>query len=127
MSNKDRSLQLCFEAMVAAAIKGKRCPLNGEDNIRPDWVGILARLGRIKVEISGRNWRTVTILEGEHARKHTQRDPDGYPVWKVINRNGCFINGERWDKAARDRSRYERSVERQARLDAASTDQRKRA
>lgn len=47
----------------------------------------LAGEGRILIEISGQNWRTVTILEGPHKGKTTMKNPDPKAyVWQTIGR-----------------------------------------
>jgi hypothetical protein len=91
----DVRLKECFALLEAAAAAGERCPMNfdrrigGNQAVQAGLVRMLARLGRIRVEISGRNFRTVTILEGPHAGKHTQRDQNRWVVWKVIDKNGA--------------------------------------
>ena len=77
-------LEAVFARLEAAAIAGDRCPENGCDGVRSDMISALARAGRIKVAISGHNYRTVTILTGPHAGKSTRPDPTGAHVWKVI-------------------------------------------
>lgn len=92
-----RTLDETFAILVEAAIKGERCPLSHWERT-PDQrrreappllidngaISKLAKQGKILIEISGRNWRTVTILVGEHAGKHTALDPTGAHVWQSI-------------------------------------------
>lgn len=85
-----QALEACFAALERAAIAGERCPMNGQSCIDSDYTTGLARAGRIKVEISGRNFRRVTILVGVHAGKQTAPDPTGMRVWKVVDRRGAY-------------------------------------
>ena len=105
------NLDQTFALLVGVALRGERCPHSHWDRlhfqapaeppsdlISSDHVTALARQGRILVEISGRNYRTVTILEGPHAGKKTAPDPSGR-VWKTIGRktvtNTMVERGER--------------------------------
>lgn len=82
-------LQRVFAVLEKAAIEGKRCPENfGPEGVTSDVVSALARAGRIKVEISGHNWRQVHILEGSHAGKSTAPNPRGYAVYVVVDKKG---------------------------------------
>lgn len=82
-----------FAILVDCALKGERCPLShwrGNDGPRPSdiiphgAVNKLARQGKILIEVSGRNWRTITILVGEHAGKKTASDPNGGVIWQTV-------------------------------------------
>lgn len=82
-----------FAVLETAAVKGERCPVSQwqenagpppSDLISSSSVTALARQGRILVEVSGRCWRTVTILTGPHAGKKTMPDPRGGAVWQTI-------------------------------------------
>lgn len=89
MSSSAASRDACFRLIEQAAIAGERCPVNkGEAGGPPEMssaiVADLAREGRIRVEISSRNWRTITLLSGDHAGKQTKPDPRGGFVWKTI-------------------------------------------
>lgn len=80
-----------FELIVNAAAKGIRCPMN--EPIGPLYhaaVMTLIQQEKIKVEISGHNYRTVTVLVGSQAGKMTAPDPAGNAVWKV---NGQIAGG----------------------------------
>lgn len=61
-----------FEMLVAAAIKGERCP---EDRprgpIRQGSVTALYEAGRIMSAVYGRGWRVVTILDGPNRGAQT--------------------------------------------------------
>jgi hypothetical protein len=85
--------EVCFEAIAAAALRGERCPENGTLGVYSDSVTRLAQAGRIKVEISGRNYRAVTILAGPLAGKSTAPHPRGYPAWKTITTE-MTVNGK---------------------------------
>lgn len=73
------NLDKAFALLVDCAVKGERCPITAGPKAHPflvpDQITALKRGGRIKVTISGQNWRTVTILTGEHAGKTTAADP----------------------------------------------------
>lgn len=100
MNNKDRALQLCFEDIVRAAVAGERCPLNGTRNMTSHLVAVLARTGRIKVEVYAKNWRTVTIMQGEHSGKSTMHAPAGHECYRVIDRQGSRpVGGTAEDKS----------------------------
>lgn len=91
-ANNSAYLDKCFARLVAYAVAGKRCPENGQDGIYSDLTSALARAGRIKIEISGRNYRRVVILTGEHAGKATAPDPTGAQPWKIVGKH-TTING----------------------------------
>jgi hypothetical protein len=75
--------------LARLAKAGERCPFTeryrGPDQTRvPGWtsreataLSVLARLGYIRIEIAGRNWRTIRIVKGEHAGLHTKEPPLG--------------------------------------------------
>lgn len=76
-----------FDLLERTALAGERCPQNGA-NVRSGDVVVLARQGKIRIEISGKNYRRVVILASEHAGRATAGNPDGHPAWKVIDRTG---------------------------------------
>lgn len=82
----DQAVERAYTAIERAAIAGARCPPNYVDGVRTDMVLALAGAGRIRVEISGYNYRTVVLLEGRHAGKSTRPGPGR--VWKIIDRDG---------------------------------------
>lgn len=86
-------LEACFRTLVAAAVAGRRCPENGQEGVSSDLTTALARAGRIRVEISTRNYRRIVILTGEHSGKATAADPTGGQPWKIIGKS-TIINGK---------------------------------
>ena len=95
--NGRRTLDETFAILVAAAVKGERCPLSNWERLpfqeqgEPPTALVcsnqlqkLARAGRIVIEVSGRNYRTVTILVGPHAGKKTAPDPKDGRIWQTI-------------------------------------------
>lgn len=105
-----KSIEGCFAALEAAAVLGARCPLNDTMGVSADLVGLLARAGRIKVEISGHNYRQVFILTGPNAGKCTAENPLGHHAWKIIDKNGSRTNGT--FKATRPQPRQKPSAPR---------------
>lgn len=79
-------LERVFKLVEAAALKGARCPQNHELP-NGDFAGIsrLARMGRLRIEISGRNWRQVTILTGPNKGRYTAPNPMGYATWRILD------------------------------------------
>lgn len=80
-----------FALIVRAAIEGRACPHSHGANaeISSDAITALAAAGRIRSEISGRNWRQVFILAGQHAGKATAPNPNnGHRVWRVTDGDG---------------------------------------
>ena len=89
-------LEQVFMRFRKAALDGARCPTADDLPPRsPFLCGQLAKEGKILIEISGRNWRTVTILVGDAAGKRTASDPHGHHVWRVIGKHHT-INGKPW-------------------------------
>lgn len=90
-------LEDCFALLEKCAVVGERCPFNFATGGHPLMSGatltLLARAGRIRVEIGQKNWRVVTILRGNHAGAHTAY-PSGakWRAYKVIT-NETRING----------------------------------
>jgi hypothetical protein len=85
---------LLLEAFRQAAIAGSRAPGNDElaDLVYrargTRWREALDQLvstGKIRIEIAGRNWRTVYLL-GENL--NTAREPMNRPVWLVLDKSG---------------------------------------
>jgi hypothetical protein len=81
-----------FNLVVSAAIAGERCPENWK---LPLSTGIsqLCKHGRLKVYISGHNYRQVEILDGPHAGKRTAPDPQNHRVWKIVGRTSETLRG----------------------------------
>lgn len=84
-------LERTFSALVSRACVGLRCPENGTFGVNGAAVPALARAGRIRIEISTRNFRRVVILEGPHAGKATAADPSGVKPWKILDKNGTRV------------------------------------
>jgi hypothetical protein len=77
-----------FGRIVQAAVRNERCPLNNE-GVYSDVAKQLALSGRIMIEVFGKNYRVITILEGEHAGRHTDRAPvRGWLPYLVIDKKG---------------------------------------
>lgn len=95
-------LDKVFAALERLACEGKRCPVlhevvkhpGGSFTLRSDEIPALAKAGRVRVEISGRSWRTVHILTGPHAGKSTKPQPEGRTPYLVIDSNGTRRIGE---------------------------------
>lgn len=88
------ALDRAFSVLEAAAIAGERCPcFHGPKRSpagNPAYISALARAGRIRVEISSRNWRRVTLLTGLHAGKSTAPNPDRKArPYQIIDRDGA--------------------------------------
>jgi hypothetical protein len=78
-----------FAEIEAAVIKGERCPMNGAGNVNSASLGVLARAGRIRIEVSAKNWRVVSILKGPHAGKSTAPPPGpSKPPYVIIGEGG---------------------------------------
>ena len=116
--NTAQKIQKSFEIIEAAAVKGERCPMNWDLPIMYA-VGVLAREGKIKSEISGHNYRQVTILVGPNAGKSTAPDPSMARIWMVIGKT-TIKNGEPWTFQARKDAAEMRVMARQRRLNVAA-------
>ncbi len=88
-------LETCFREIERCAIAGKRCPMNGTYGVESSYVGQLCRAGRVRVEISMHNYRTVYLLTGGHAGKFTAPDPGRNKPWKIIDATGSYYSGKR--------------------------------
>jgi hypothetical protein len=78
-------LDAVMEILIEAATKGERCPMNDDILRRLEKRGIrcgeshvpnLAERGLIRIEISGRNYRTIEILQGPHKGARTLSNGD---------------------------------------------------
>lgn len=86
MQISDRLTQHVFDLLCEAAKVGARAPIfTGGKNAA---YGVLAEQGKILVEISGHNWRRVTILIGEQAGRKTQANPLTSNVYMVGDTKG---------------------------------------
>ena len=116
MTPQDPGLATVFEIFVETALKGERCPSSNPPDYTLDKLclvkrgtnapknaaGELARLGFVRVEISGKNWRTIEILRGEHAGKRTKEDPTGAKPYRILD-----AKGDRWLKKSRPSKKAE--------------------
>jgi len=91
---RQRRLDVAFDLLTVAAIRGERCPENGAPGINSAVVSALARAGFIRVLITSMNYRQVEILTGEAAGKFTQRAPSGGKPWKIIDSGGTRTHGK---------------------------------
>lgn len=88
-----------YDLVLAAAIAGQRCPMNDCLPGGSKSLSLLARDGKILVEIFVHNFRRATILTGEHRGKTTAnppkyagKDPSPYlTIGLVKRRNGAII------------------------------------
>ena len=88
-----QTINQTFALLERAAVEGRRCPMNASPEVKGEVAGgavaALAKAGRIRIEISGQNFRQVTILIGPHKGKKTAPNPNKRRrVWKVIDANG---------------------------------------
>jgi hypothetical protein len=95
MRDNPAAKEAFFDAIVCAAIEGRRCPNNGTFGVHTTYTSELAREGRIRVEISMHNYRTVIVLTGEHAGKTTLPPPNRIKPWKIIDNTGTWYSGRR--------------------------------
>lgn len=86
-SDLRRRAEEVFTILESAAINGRRCPLNEEiSGGRP--LQILTRSRRIRILISGQNWRQVEILAGPHAGAKTLAEPRGLAAHWIVDETG---------------------------------------
>lgn len=102
MSKVPEIMDAVFAILVDAAVKGERCPTSEQLTYAMDrtdankWVSELAKVGRIRVEVSAHNWRVVEIREGEHKGKRTAPNPiKGAKPYMIVDRGGMFYPGRR--------------------------------
>jgi hypothetical protein len=81
----EQKINKAFAMIEAVAINGGRCPQN-DDLPFYRALDILAHIGKIRIEISGRNWRQVFLIEGPHVGKATAPNPHGHIVWMIIGK-----------------------------------------
>ncbi|KKL95774.1 hypothetical protein LCGC14_1851170 [marine sediment metagenome] len=65
-----------FDIIVKRALAGERAPQTGEYKSLPPIIKVLAKQGRIKVEVYAHNWRVIEILKGSNAGVRT-KEPSG--------------------------------------------------
>lgn len=83
------ALARTLAAVTRAAVAGARCPENEKySDVTSDRLGVLARNGKIRIEISGRNYRQIFILAGPHKGARTAPNPHGHMIWKIVDRAG---------------------------------------
>lgn len=88
-----------FAKLVESVVAGNRCPMNDAIPGGSRSLSVLARSGRIYVEVFHQNFRRVTILEGEHKGKMTAPPPmlgnieprPHLTIGKVKRRNGAIV------------------------------------
>jgi len=76
-------LNQALAAIEAAAVAGERCPVTareGVDGLPAGATTVLAREGRIRIEVYPHNWRVIEILKGPNAGKRTKGPPK--PEWR---------------------------------------------
>ena len=80
----DRAMLL----VVQAALLKARCPMsNPHGPLESGAIEKLISLGLIRSEVSGRNYRQVFILRGEHAGRATAPNPHGHAAYKINGRH----------------------------------------
>jgi hypothetical protein len=96
MNLSETGLSRLFKHLEICAATGARCPqslphgpLTKSQN---QGIGVLARRGRIKVDIYAHNWRVVTMCDGPHFGKSTAMPPYscGGPyktIQRIVHRN----------------------------------------
>jgi hypothetical protein len=89
-----RRLDASFTLLEHAAINGIRCPTHSQ-GMGPEITTALARAGRILVQVSGRNWKTVTILTGPARGMTTKSDPHQHQVFLTVDQFGTWMAGNR--------------------------------
>lgn len=93
MKRQKITLDEVFQILEKCAAEGRRCPENNApgcpDGVPHGTLPLLARMGKIRVEISGSNYRQITILVGRCAGKSTAANPKRHAVvWKTIDSGG---------------------------------------
>lgn len=100
MRRANMSADEVFAHLERAAIAGERCPpSNWEGQPAPPLLlhsitmSALAKAGKIHIDISGKNFRQVTILVGPHAGKKTAANPDRHArLWQSITAEGKVLS-----------------------------------
>lgn len=81
-----------FKWIEERAAKGERCPTLYEIRKRCTTnmpLTELADMGLIRIEVYGRNWRVIEIINGRNAGARTKEAPDGWePYWVSDKRYG---------------------------------------
>lgn len=103
-----KNLDKAFAILEACAVAGERCPITAGPTAHRFLVSghtsALAKSGRIFIEISGQNFRRITILTGTNKGRSTASNPDtGAHVWQTVGMEGTKINGRLFDHGAHSR------------------------
>lgn len=81
-----------FAFLGECAAQGRRCPENETEGLSGHNMPALCRDGKIRVEISGQNFRQVHILVGPHAGKSTAPNPNSkLKPWKVMGTETVLV------------------------------------
>lgn len=101
----DRKLDMVLSILTELAIAKKRCPSNNAPGYEwsrlfrektgegfPDHaLHLLARLGTIRIEVQGKNWRVVEILTGRYKGARTMEDPDAGHLYRIVDATGSHM------------------------------------
>lgn len=85
------AIEHAFVLIERAAVRGERCPMNGDGQVHTKTCMALALEGRIRFHIHGYNFRVAVMLSGIHVGKWTAPDPKSGRLWKVIDHNGIRV------------------------------------
>jgi len=84
------NIEADYALILAAAIAGERCPIsNPHGPIHSGSIIALADQKRIRSDVYSKNWRVVTIMDGEHKGKATAPCPWGGSPYLV---NGVHVD-----------------------------------
>ena len=103
-----------FGLIEAAAREGRRCPQNeeirgalysaglqfGNGVTAGDVIKALAREGRVRGGVYGRNWRTLHICVGPHAGKSTKPCDHASAPHMIYDEHGCSPAAHRRSRGA---------------------------
>ena len=92
MSSQE-TLDRTYALIEAAALAGERCPQSKPFGpLDRNATRVLAKSGRIKIEIFMHNWRVATIMEGHSAGKQTKMPEHANPKpYKIIYKDHVLI------------------------------------
>ena len=112
MTGREFALEATWAILQEHAAAGTRCPtadglayelekrgvhIQGSAALVPE----LARAGKIRIEVSDKNWRVVEICEGLHQGKRTAGPPRRNATpYLIIDRNGSHYPKRRLTRAA---------------------------
>src|SRR3990167_5262320 len=90
-----RVLYATLQIIANAADRGERCPTSQEMVLQLFELGFrrkcsgtthdLIKLGFIRVEVYGRNYRVVEIIDGQHKGKRTKEYPNVGVPYKILD------------------------------------------